>query len=122
ETPEFCQQIHRPVIKALQMHDETELERIEQYREVAWRILLDTPTPNWGGSGKTHNWELARMAAQRLPIILSGGLTSENVGAAIRQVGPWGVDVSSGVETNKVKDVRKIQQFVGQVRQIQEQV
>src|SRR5262249_39221775 len=119
ETPDFCQRIRRPIIKALQMHDQTDLERIKLYREVAWRILLDTPTPNWGGSGKTHDWELARIAAQSLPIILSGGLTPENVGAAIRQVGPWGVDVSSGVEVGRVKDGQKIGEFVERVRQIQ---
>jgi indole-3-glycerol phosphate synthase/phosphoribosylanthranilate isomerase/anthranilate synthase/indole-3-glycerol phosphate synthase/phosphoribosylanthranilate isomerase len=118
ETPAFCQRIHRPIIKAFPLHDRTDLERIHQYRNVVWRILLDTPTPDWGGSGKTHNWELARVAAQELPIILSGGLTPENVAAAIQQVGPWGVDVSSGVETDRVKDVRKIGAFVERVRQM----
>jgi indole-3-glycerol phosphate synthase / phosphoribosylanthranilate isomerase len=116
ETPDFCQCIRRPVIKALSLHDHTDLERIKNYREVTWRILLDTPTPDWGGSGKTHDWELAHMAAQSLPIILSGGLTPENVKAAIQQVHPWGVDVSSGVETDKVKDAKKIRAFVEQVR------
>jgi indole-3-glycerol phosphate synthase / phosphoribosylanthranilate isomerase len=116
ETPDFCQRIRRPVIKALSLHNRTDLERIKPYREVAWRILLDTPTPDWGGSGQTHDWELARMAAQSQPIILAGGLTPENVRAAIQQVGPWGVDVSSGVETNRVKDVQKIRGFVEQAR------
>jgi phosphoribosylanthranilate isomerase len=116
ETPAFCQRIRRPVIKAFPLHNQTDLERIKPYRELAWRILLDTPTPNWGGSGKTHNWELARLAAQNQPIILSGGLTPENVTAAIQQVNPWGVDVSSGVETDKVKDGRKIRTFVERAR------
>jgi indole-3-glycerol phosphate synthase/phosphoribosylanthranilate isomerase len=116
ETPDFCQRIRRPVIKAFPLHDPTDLERIKPYREVVWRILLDTPTPNWGGSGKTHNWQLAHLAAQQLPIILSGGLTPENVTTAIQQVHPWGVDVSSGVETNKVKDTQKIRAFIEQVR------
>ncbi len=118
ETPAFCQRIRRPIIKAIPLHDRTDLERIHQYRNVVWRILLDTPTPDWGGSGKTHDWALARVAAQELPIILSGGLTPENVTAAIQQVGPWGVDVSSGVETDRVKDVRKIGAFVERVRQM----
>jgi indole-3-glycerol phosphate synthase/phosphoribosylanthranilate isomerase/anthranilate synthase/indole-3-glycerol phosphate synthase/phosphoribosylanthranilate isomerase len=116
ETPDLCQCIRRPVIKALSLHDQTDLERIKQYQGTAWRILLDTPTPDWGGSGKTHNWELAQIAAQRQPIILSGGLTPENVPAAIQQVHPWGVDVSSGVETHKTKDTQKIQNFIQQVR------
>ncbi len=116
ETPDFCQRIRRPVIQAFPLHDQTDLERIKPYRNSAWRILLDTPTPDWGGSGKTHDWQLAHVAAQSSPTILAGGLTPENVRAAIQQVHPWGVDVSSGVETNKVKDTRKIRAFVEQVR------
>ncbi len=119
ETPDFCQSIRRPIIKALPLHDESDLERTKHYRDVAWRMLLDTPTSDWGGSGKIHDWELSRVAAQSLPIILSGGLTPENVTAAIRQVGPWGVDVSSGVETGKVKDREKIRAFIERVRMIQ---
>ena len=81
--------------------------------------MLDTPTLDWGGCGKTHDWDLACVAAQSLPIILAGGLTPENVRAAIEQVDPWGVDVSSGVETDKVKDTRKIKTFIEQVRLMQ---
>ena len=116
ETPDFYQHIRRPVIQAFPLHDQTDLERIKPHCNSAWRILLDTPTPDWGGSGKTHDWELAHVTAQSLPIILAGGLTPENVRAAIQQVGPWGVDVSSGVETNKVKDTRKIRAFIERVR------
>ena len=87
------------------------------YRETAWRILLDTPSDAWGGTGATHDWSLARSVAQDTPIMLAGGLTPQNVAEAISQVRPWGVDVSSGVETNKDKDVTKIQAFIQQVRQ-----
>jgi indole-3-glycerol phosphate synthase/phosphoribosylanthranilate isomerase len=65
----------------------------------------------------THDWELARLAAQEQRILLAGGLTPENVGDAIDHVRPWGVDVSSGVETNKQKDPAKIRAFIEQVRQ-----
>jgi indole-3-glycerol phosphate synthase/phosphoribosylanthranilate isomerase len=116
EAPEFCRRIERPVIKALHVRSEADLELIESYRNVAWRLLLDTPTPAWGGTGATHNWDLARQAAQRAPILLAGGLTPENVAAALQEVQPWGVDVSSGVETNKQKDSTKIQAFIAQVR------
>jgi indole-3-glycerol phosphate synthase / phosphoribosylanthranilate isomerase len=119
ETPDFCQLIHRPVIKALSINNQADVEFVDQYRDVAWRILLDTPTPDWGGSGKTHNWELAHMIAHKQPIILSGGLTPENVPAAIQQVHPWGVDVSSGVEIDKVKNTQKIQAFIESVRMTQ---
>jgi indole-3-glycerol phosphate synthase/phosphoribosylanthranilate isomerase/anthranilate synthase/indole-3-glycerol phosphate synthase/phosphoribosylanthranilate isomerase len=113
---DFYQRIRQPIIQAFPLHDQTDLEHIQAYRDNSWRILLDTPTPDWGGSGKTHDWELAHIVAQSQPIILAGGLTPENVRSAIQQVNPWGVDVSSGVETNKVKDTQKIRAFIKQVR------
>jgi indole-3-glycerol phosphate synthase / phosphoribosylanthranilate isomerase len=116
ETPEFCQRITRPVIKALHIKNRDDLKLIERYRDIAWRLLLDTPTPEWGGTGIAHDWELARLAARESRILLAGGLTVENVADAVRQVQPWGVDVSSGVETNKQKDVAKIQAFIEAVR------
>src|SRR3989441_8156664 len=116
ESPEFCQRIKRPVLKALHLHTREDKGMIKGYRETAWRILLDTPTPAWGGTGVTHDWSLARSVAQVIPIMLAGGLTPENVTGAISQVRPWGVDVSSGVETNKHKDVTKIRTFIENVR------
>jgi indole-3-glycerol phosphate synthase/phosphoribosylanthranilate isomerase/anthranilate synthase/indole-3-glycerol phosphate synthase/phosphoribosylanthranilate isomerase len=116
ETPEFCRLIHRPVIKGLRPNDLQDSSRLSAFQESSWRILLDTPTEHWGGSGETHNWELARSLAQTTPILLAGGLTPENVALAIHQVRPWGVDVSSGVETNRVKDVEKIRMFIEKVR------
>jgi len=88
----------------------------EKYNHTTWRILLDTPTARWGGTGETHDWVLARSVAQQTPIFLAGGLTPENVCEAIQHVHPWGVDVSSGVETNGKKDVKKIQAFVENAR------
>jgi indole-3-glycerol phosphate synthase/phosphoribosylanthranilate isomerase/anthranilate synthase/indole-3-glycerol phosphate synthase/phosphoribosylanthranilate isomerase len=121
ESPEFCQRIHRPVIKAIHMNDVSDLGKLQAYRETTWRLLLDTPTPGWGGSGTTHDWSLARTAARGQRVFLAGGLHPENVADAISQVRPWGVDVSSGVETNKVKDEAKIRTFLRQVRAIDEQ-
>ena len=112
EPPEFCHQIKRPVIKALHLSSTADTGKVKAYQETTWRILLDTPTPKWGGTGKTHDWSLARKVAQETPILLAGGLTPENVAEAIAQVHPWGVDVSSGVETAGVKDVGKIWAFV----------
>jgi len=117
ETPDFCQLIQRPVIKALHMAGPADAENIREYRSVVWRLLLDTPSPGWGGSGETHDWQLAREIASQQPIILAGGLQPENVAQAVAQVHPWGVDVSSGVETAKVKDEGKIHAFIEQVRQ-----
>ncbi len=117
EPPEFCHSITRPVIKALRIQDMSDIGKVRAYREVAWRILLDTPAPGWGGSGITHDWTLARAASQEAPMLLAGGLTPENVAAAIQQVHPWGVDVSSGVETNGLKDTSKIRAFIKNVRE-----
>ncbi len=123
EPPEFCKLIKRPVIKALQtVVTSDDGEMASKYREVAWRILLDTPSTTWGGTGVTHNWDIARKVAQAVPIFLAGGLTSRNVAEAISQVHPWGVDVSSGVETNKNKDVEKIWAFIENVRQSTERM
>jgi phosphoribosylanthranilate isomerase len=116
ESPEFCQRIHRPVIKAISLRNEDDRQKINAYTQVAWRILLDTPATQWGGTGVTHDWELARSIAQEIPILLAGGLTPENVAEAIQQVSPWGIDVSSGVETHKHKDSNKIRAFIENVR------
>jgi phosphoribosylanthranilate isomerase len=81
------------------------------------RLLVDAHVPGWyGGAGVLADWSSAAELARRRSIVLAGGLTPENVGAAIRQVHPWGVDVSSGVETNGVKDAAKIRAFVAAAR------
>jgi indole-3-glycerol phosphate synthase/phosphoribosylanthranilate isomerase len=116
ETPEFCQRIHRPVIKAIHMHDVSDFGKLQAYRETTWRLLLDTPTPGWGGSGATHDWSLARAVARGRRVFLAGGLHPENIARAIACVRPWGVDVSSGVETAQRKDEAKIRAFLHQVR------
>jgi indole-3-glycerol phosphate synthase/phosphoribosylanthranilate isomerase len=112
ESPEFCARINRPVIKGLRLDSRSDLKKIAEYVESAWRILLDTPTVKWGGTGETHDWNLARSIAQQTPVFLAGGLTPENVAEAIHRVRPWGVDVSSGVETNSHKDPAKIRAFI----------
>ncbi|MGZ3618119.1 MAG: bifunctional indole-3-glycerol-phosphate synthase TrpC/phosphoribosylanthranilate isomerase TrpF [Ktedonobacteraceae bacterium] len=116
ESPEFCTHIHRPVIKALRLNENSHPHLVEAYFQSTWRILLDTPTLKWGGTGETHDWVLAHSIAQKTPIFLAGGLTPANVGEAIQQVHPWGVDVSSGVETHGKKDIKKIRAFVENTR------
>ena len=80
-------------------------------------LLLDAHVPGLaGGSGQTFDWA-AIPRELPIPLILSGGLTSANVGGAIRQVRPWAVDVSSGVEASRgVKDPAKIVEFIRSVR------
>lgn len=117
EAPEFARHIRRPIIKGL--HAPVKHEAVSEFARESWRVLLDTPTPQWGGTGETHDWELARSLAQHTRLLLAGGLTPENVASAVQQVRPWGVDVSSGVETNKTKDSDKIHRFLHTVRSIE---
>lgn len=80
-------------------------------------LLIDAHVPGaYGGTGVTADWSRAATLARSLPLILAGGLTPENVGAAIAAVRPVGVDVSSGVERDGVKDTAKIEAFLGAAR------
>lgn len=80
--------------------------------------LLDTFVPDAiGGTGKTWDWSLADSLARRYPVIVSGGLNAENVGAAVNRLKPWGVDVSSSVERSPgVKDPARLRAFLEAVR------
>lgn len=92
---------------------------IEAIGDLADAVLLDSRDESGaGGTGRTHDWDRAREIVERLdqPVILAGGLTPENVEAAIRQVDPYAVDVASGVETEGgVKDPAAVEQFVDSV-------
>jgi phosphoribosylanthranilate isomerase len=117
ESPEFCRKFSVPVIKAFRVRDADSLNVLPRYDTAAW--LLDSyVSDKHGGTGATFNWELA-MAAKKFgrPIILAGGLTPENVGEAIRQVRPYAVDVSSGVESAPgKKDFGKVRAFIKSAR------
>jgi phosphoribosylanthranilate isomerase len=77
---------------------------------------MDSHVPEYGGVGESFDWSLVPKERSR-PLILSGGLDRSNVGKAIRAVRPWGVDVSSGVESAKgIKDAAKMAAFVSEVR------
>jgi phosphoribosylanthranilate isomerase len=92
-----------------------------QARDV--RLLVDAHVPgSYGGAGVLADWSRAAALARERSIVLAGGLTPENVGGAIRQVHPWGVDVSSGVEINGVKDAAKIRAFVAAARAADQQL
>ena len=101
------------IIKVFKIAGEEDIKAAEN--SGADMILLDAGT----GAGKTFDWTLAKKV--RRPFILAGGLTPENVAAAIRQVRPYGVDVSSGVVTNGCKDPEKMRQFTENVRNSGEQ-
>ena len=113
EPPDFCAQFGLMTLKAFRIRDAASLAALPSHPADAW--LLDAWSPAApGGTGERFNWDLA-VAARKLgrPIFLAGGLTPENVAAAVRQVQPFGVDVSSGVESAPgVKDAAKIHAFV----------
>lgn len=113
ETPECCRQIEQRTIKAFRVRGLTCLDPIADFRLSG--CLLDAYSPSfYGGTGTSFNWEIAREAVRRSHrIVLAGGLTPDNVAEAIRQVGPYAVDVSSGVEsTPGKKDADKVRQFI----------
>ena len=117
ETADDCAGYHRPYIKALRVRPGEDIKaRCAEFPQAAG-TLLDTFVPGVpGGTGETFDWSLVP-ENPGCPIILAGGLTAENVAAAIRQVRPWAVDVSGGVEASKgIKDAAKVRAFVAAVR------
>jgi len=105
ETPEFCQTIPYPVIKAFSIESASDLEKIHEYP--CEYVLLDGPKgKNYhGGNGISFEWNmLSNFDFKGKKVILAGGLTPQNVTAAIKEANPYMVDVSSGVETEGQKD------------------
>ena len=122
---EYCRQITKPIIKAVQIRQGQRPEPIgatlatgEQMLSSQKHLyLLDSRVEGrYGGTGMTFDWSLARQVAKRFPVIIAGGLTPENVAQVIEMVAPWGVDVSSGVEVGGIKDIGKIRAFIEAVR------
>jgi phosphoribosylanthranilate isomerase len=115
ETPEYAAALELPVIKAVRVRDAASLDGMRTYRVAAF--LLDSFEPDVaGGTGKPFDWALGAGLAAPAPVVLAGGLTAENVREAIDIVRPFGVDVSSGVETGGRKDPGKIREFIARVR------
>ena len=120
ETAGECAQFNLPYLKAIRVKPDTNLLQYCDEFNSAQALLLDAHSDAaYGGTGQTFDW---RLIPQNLPtpIILAGGLNPENVGAAIRQVQPYAVDVSGGVELSKgIKDAAKIAAFMRQVNEAQ---
>ncbi len=112
----------RRLVKALHLPWKGTPEELAALGCAASAFLLDTPCAEYGGSGKTFDWDLVdafRARADR-PLILSGGLTPDNVAEAVRRVRPYGIDVSSGVERAPgIKDHEKLRSFIDRCRQAQ---
>jgi len=113
ETPAQCNGFATPYIKAIRMRDDADLAEAARQYDSARGLLVDTFDPNEaGGTGEVFDWDRVPDGLDT-PIILAGGLAPTNVGAAVAQLHPYAVDVSSGVEQAKgIKDAEKIQAFV----------
>ena len=113
ESPEYCAQFGKPFMKAVRVRPDLDLIQYATLYKAAKALLLDAYVPGKaGGTGMTFDWNLIpkELAAH---IVLSGGLTPENVADAVKAVRPWAVDVSSGVEASPgVKDAAKISEFI----------
>ena len=115
ETAEYCEQFNHPYMKALRMREGINLEEEVNHYKSATAILLDSYQPGVpGGTGKVFDWSL--VSDITMPLILAGGLDSDNVAMAIEQVKPYAVDVSGGVEQDKgIKNKKKVSDFMHEV-------
>jgi phosphoribosylanthranilate isomerase len=127
ESWEYCREIVEPIIKAIRIGQQSPEELCaelsaggELLPAQRFITLLDSQVEGkYGGTGESFNWNLAQQVAEKFPVIIAGGLDPKNVARLIETVRPWGVDVSSGVESNGLKDASKIKAFVKAVRSTQ---
>jgi len=128
ESWEYCREVVRPVIKAIRI-DQQSPEELYAELSAGSKLLpaqefitiLDSRVEGkYGGTGESFDWKLVQQVTKRFPVIIAGGLDPENVARLIERVAPWGVDVSSGVETGGVKDIAKIKAFIEAVRKADE--
>ncbi len=128
ESWEYCLEIFKPVIKAIRVGQQSPKELCADLRAGGKLLspknfiaLLDSLVAGkYGGTGESFDWSLAQQVIKRFPVIIAGGLNPKNVAQLIETVRPWGVDVSSGVETGGVKDIAKIRTFIELVRKVDE--
>ena len=115
EDDEYIAALGGQIIKAIRMKD---TDSIKEGMYPTASLLLDTYRPNQvGGTGHTFDWTLARKPAQQRPVILAGGLNPDNIKQAIQTVGPYAVDVSSGVESAPGrKDHEKLARFINRAK------
>ncbi|SEN08356.1 phosphoribosylanthranilate isomerase [Vreelandella aquamarina] len=118
ESAAFCQQFGRPWIKALRMRDDIDLHEAAKEYAAAQALLLDAYRPGVpGGTGETFDWSRIPATLEK-PVILAGGLTANNIAAAVTQVAPYAVDVSGGIEASPgVKEAELMAAFVRHVAQ-----
>lgn len=112
-----------PVWKALSISEASDLERIDDYDGIANRFLFDAKRPKNselpGGNGVSFDWTLLKGLSERVDYMLSGGLTKDNIGDALRIARPMGIDLSSGVESSPgVKNLKMMDEFFAAVRAV----
>ena len=132
ESPDYCRQVTEltgaEIIKVLHVSaSETAAsidggvgERLASYRQAGCHITLDRLVEGLqGGTGQSFDWDVAaQLSHEGYEFLLAGGLTPDNVAEAVAQVRPWGVDVSTGVETGGQKDAEKMRAFINNARGI----
>ena len=111
ETPDYCRTLGRKVFKTVAMGDR-DIVNVAQFDSDVVLLIDAHDSERHGGTGRTVNWDSAREIAERRPTILAGGLNAANIRLALRSVRPYGVDVSSGVESAPgVKDPARLRTF-----------
>jgi phosphoribosylanthranilate isomerase len=122
---QYCRELDMPIIKAVRVSRHQHPEPILTDLEYGARLLanrkyiflLDAGAQGrYGGTGRSFDWNLARPIARKFTVLVAGGLNPTNVAEAIQAISPWGVDVSTGVETKGIKDVAKIRKFIEAVK------
>ncbi len=131
ESWHYCRQIERPLIKVIHIEADRTAGQVLYEMEKGYRsglkqkpvLLLDAKTKNiYGGTGRTFDWKLAEEVSKKYPVMVAGGISPHNISGLIKQVNPWGVDVSGGVESGGEKDIKKINAFIKAVRQAEKEV
>ncbi len=117
----YAAELGVPVLKQIRVRESdgpTEVARAaKEWLEAGHMVVLDAYDPSTpGGTGRTFDWSAAATVGSSEGVLIAGGLTPDNVAAAIEQLDPWAVDVSSGVETGGIKNRDKIERFIAAVR------
>jgi phosphoribosylanthranilate isomerase len=122
---QYCMEIEKPIIKVIHISENDSVEDVAKTIEEGFNTLrgrdvtylLDTKVDDaYGGTGQSFSRHVAAGVARIMPVFIAGGLNPENVCQMIEEVQPWGVDVSSGVETDGKKDIEKIREFISEVK------
>ncbi len=125
ESPQYCSELAKQcgcfIVKAFRVGPKSVADDFSTYEDVVNGYLLDTYKKGVaGGTGESFDWQLIEKLYLRRPIVLAGGLSPENVVQAVKAVGPYGIDINSGVEKAPgEKDHKKLRELIGKVRALE---